>query len=107
MSQGKAFRLQGSIHDVQDLFLGFRAIMQLGSLADQKQVIVDVRREILSYNKELAERYNLPKPRDVGLSVAEDVVSVLKSIGLLESRARSGCTLREPLNRTEASSAPS
>ena len=84
MSQEKTFRLQGSIHDVQHLFLGFRAIMQLGSLADQKQAIVDVQREILSYNKELAERYNLPKPRDVGFSVAEDVVSVLKSIGLLE-----------------------
>ena len=84
MNTGKTPKLYGSIHDVQYLFLGVRAIMQQGAPEDLKQVIADVQREILSFNKELAEKYNLPKPRDVGLSVAEDVVSVLKSIGLLE-----------------------
>jgi len=87
-NQEKGLKLQGSIHDVQYLFLGVRAVLQTSTPADREEIIANVQKEILDYNREFAERYNLAKPRSVSLSVADDVVSVLKSLGIIESEDR-------------------
>jgi len=59
-------------------------MMQMKTPADQEQVVADIQKEILSFNREFAERYNLAKPRSISLSVAEDIVSALRYIGVVE-----------------------
>ena len=80
----ESLKLRGSVHDVQYLFAGIRAILLLKSSADKEEVIASVRNEISEYNREFAEKYNLSKPRSIGPSLANDVIAILKSLGIVE-----------------------
>jgi len=82
--QTKLLKLRGSIHDAQYLFAGIRAILLLKDPSEKGEVIAGVRKEISDYNREFAEKYNLGKPRSIGPSLANDVVTILKALDIVE-----------------------
>jgi hypothetical protein len=80
----KSLKLRGSIHDVQYLFAGIRALLLLKTPAGKETFIASVRKEISDYNRQLADRYTLGKPRSIGSLLAYDVIADLKALGVVE-----------------------